>query len=76
MLYRKIEKTIAAHLKSDSNKIMIINGARRTGKSFIIRYSGQKNGGASYLGAAVMLRSLSAGNYAIKPFCVQAVFLL
>jgi hypothetical protein len=47
MLYRKIEKTIAAHLKSDSNKIMIINGARQIGKSFIIRYSGQKNGGAS-----------------------------
>ena len=47
MLYRKIEKIIAAHLKSDSNKIMIINGARRTGKFFIIRYSGKKNGGAS-----------------------------
>lgn len=47
MLYRKIEKTIAVHLKSDSNKIMIINGARQIGKFFIIRYSGQKNGDAS-----------------------------
>lgn len=36
MLYRKIEKVIADHLKSDSNKIMIINGARQVGKSFII----------------------------------------
>lgn len=42
MLYRKIEKTIAAHLKSDSNKIMIINGARQIGKSFIIRHIGKK----------------------------------
>lgn len=42
MLFRKIEKTIETHLKSDSNKIMIINGARQIGKSFIIRYVGQK----------------------------------
>lgn len=42
MLSRKIEKTIEAHLKSDSNKIMIINGARQVGKSYIIRYVGQK----------------------------------
>lgn len=42
MLFRKIEKTIESHLKSDSNKIMIINGARQIGKSFIIRHVGQK----------------------------------
>ena len=42
MLYRKIEKTIETHLKSDSNKIMIINGARQIGKSFIVRYVGNK----------------------------------
>lgn len=42
MLFRKIEKTIENHLKSDSNKVMIINGARQIGKSFIIRYVGQK----------------------------------
>ena len=42
VLYRKIEKVIADHLKSDSNKIMIINGARQVGKSFIIRHAGQK----------------------------------
>ena len=42
MLFRKIEKTIEDHLKSDSNKIMIINGARQIGKSYIIRYVGKK----------------------------------
>lgn len=42
MLFRKIEKIIENHLKSDSNKVMIINGARQIGKSFIIRYVGQK----------------------------------
>ena len=42
MLFRKIEKIIENHLKSDSNKVMIINGARQIGKSFIIRYAGKK----------------------------------
>ena len=42
MLFRKIEKTIEEHLKSSSNKVMVINGARQIGKSFIIRYVGQK----------------------------------
>ena len=42
MLYRKIEKNIEEHLKSDSNKVMVINGARQIGKSYIIRYVGQK----------------------------------
>lgn len=42
MLFRKIEKSIENHLKSDSNKVMIINGARQIGKSFIIRYAGKK----------------------------------
>ena len=38
MLKRKIEKTIIKYLNSNSNKIMIIDGARQIGKSFIIRY--------------------------------------
>lgn len=38
MLKRKIEKTIINYLNSNSNKIMIIDGARQIGKSFIIRY--------------------------------------
>lgn len=42
MLFRKIRKTVEAHLKSDSNKVMIVNGARQIGKSFIIRHVGQK----------------------------------
>lgn len=42
MLYRKIEKTIREHLTSNSNKILIIDGARQVGKSYIIRYIGNK----------------------------------
>lgn len=42
MLYRKIEKEIETHLKSNSNKIMIVNGARQVGKSYIIRHVGNK----------------------------------
>ncbi|MGN1090737.1 MAG: AAA family ATPase, partial [Huintestinicola sp.] len=42
MLYRKIEKLIEAHLKSDSKKILLIDGARQVGKTFIIRYVGKK----------------------------------
>lgn len=34
MLYRKIESLIEDHLKSDSNKILLIDGARQIGKSF------------------------------------------
>lgn len=42
MLYRKIEKTIENHLKSDSQKILLIDGARQVGKTYIIRYVGKK----------------------------------
>lgn len=42
MLYRKISKDIVAHLQSDSDKILIIEGARQIGKSFIIRDVGRK----------------------------------
>lgn len=38
MLYRKIEKKIENYLKNPSNKIMLIDGARQIGKSYIIRY--------------------------------------
>ena len=38
MLYRKIQEKIKNYLLSNSNKIMIIDGARQIGKSFIIRY--------------------------------------
>lgn len=42
MLYRKIESLIEEHLKSDSKKILLIDGARQVGKTYIIRYVGQK----------------------------------
>ncbi len=42
MLYRKIEKLIEAHLKSDTKKILLIDGARQVGKTFIIRHTGKK----------------------------------
>lgn len=42
MLYRKIEKKIKEHLKTNTDKILIINGARQIGKSFIIRHVGQE----------------------------------
>lgn len=38
MLYRKIAKKIEEHLTSNSNKIMLIDGARQIGKTYIIRY--------------------------------------
>lgn len=38
MLHRKIEKTIKDYLQNGSNKIMIVDGARQVGKSYIIRY--------------------------------------
>lgn len=42
MLYRKIEKYIVSHLQSRSNKILVIDGARQIGKSYIIREVGKK----------------------------------
>lgn len=42
MLFRKIEKTIEAYLRSDASKMLIIDGARQVGKSFIVRYVGKK----------------------------------
>ena len=42
MLYRKIATTIAEHLKSDSNKVLVIDGARQIGKTYIIRQIGKQ----------------------------------
>ena len=42
MLYRKIEALIESHLKSSSKKILLIDGARQVGKTYIIRYVGQR----------------------------------
>jgi len=40
MLKRKIQDTIVQYFNSNSNKILIIDGARQIGKSFIIRHEG------------------------------------
>ena len=42
MLFRKIEAVIEAHLKSDSDKILLVDGARQVGKTYIIRHAGRK----------------------------------
>lgn len=42
MLHRKIEQKITDYLQNGSNKIMIIDGARQIGKSYIIRYVGSE----------------------------------
>ena len=42
MLFRKISSVIESHLQSDSDKILLIDGARQVGKTYIIRYVGQK----------------------------------
>ena len=42
MLYRKIEAVIESHLKANSKKILLIDGARQVGKTYIIRHVGQK----------------------------------
>ena len=41
MLFRKIEKLIDEHLRSDSKKILLIDGARQIGKTYIIRHVGE-----------------------------------
>lgn len=42
MLYRKISSYIEEYLQSSSNKILIIDGARQIGKTYIIRHIGQR----------------------------------
>ncbi len=42
MLFRKIQSYIENHLRSDSNKILVIDGARQIGKTYIIKYTAEK----------------------------------
>ena len=42
MLYRKIERLIEEHLTSHTKKILLIDGARQVGKTYIIRHVGRK----------------------------------
>lgn len=41
MLYRKYEKRLREILSENSDKILLLNGARQVGKSYIIRYVGK-----------------------------------
>ena len=42
MLFRKIETLIEEHLESDTQKVLLIDGARQVGKTYIIRHVGKK----------------------------------
>lgn len=42
MLYRKFASQIESHLLNHPNKILLVNGARQIGKSYLIRYVGKK----------------------------------
>lgn len=42
MLYRKITKRIEEYLRSDSSRMLMVDGARQIGKSFIIRHVGER----------------------------------
>lgn len=42
IMFRKIESFIAEYFESSQNKILIIDGARQIGKSYIIRKKGQE----------------------------------
>ena len=42
MLFRKIQDVIECKLSRDTNRILLVNGARQVGKTFIIRHVGKK----------------------------------
>lgn len=42
MLKRKFESVIAHYLTKETDKILLVNGARQIGKSYLIRYVGKK----------------------------------
>ncbi len=43
MLYRKIEALIESHFAGKSEKILLIDGARQIGKTYIVRHVGKKH---------------------------------
>ena len=59
MLFRKIQAQIKKHLTSASNKVLVIEGARQIGKSYIIRHVGKKNY-ANYVEINMLEDSLSS----------------
>ena len=42
MLRRKFTEYIEKFLRTERDKILLVNGARQVGKSFLIRYVGKK----------------------------------
>ena len=42
MLFRKISALIESHLKSGTQKVLLVDGARQVGKTYIIRYVGRQ----------------------------------
>ncbi len=42
MLYRKFENNIEKFLRNEPDKILLVNGARQIGKSYLIRHVGKK----------------------------------
>ena len=42
MLYRKISRLIADHLRTQDPRILLVDGARQVGKTYIIRYVGKE----------------------------------
>lgn len=42
MLYRKISRLIADHLRAQDPRILLVDGARQVGKTYIIRYVGKE----------------------------------
>lgn len=42
MLYRKVERRIRDYFKSDTDRVLVVSGARQIGKSYIIRYVGNE----------------------------------
>jgi len=42
MLFRKVEQAINDHLVGDSDKVLVVSGARQIGKSYIIRHVGRR----------------------------------
>lgn len=63
MLKRKIEKVIEEHLISCNSKVLLIDGARQIGKTYIIRYVGKKLF-KNFIEINMIEDSLSAKNFA------------
>ena len=63
MLYRKIQNKIAEYLTRNSNKIMIIDGARQIGKFFIIRYVATELLKDKFKNSQIMVINLNFQNF-------------